>query len=271
MSKTVIMLGRHGDVISILPLLYALSQKGERNKLMVGSEFASVMDGVGYVEPLVFHGKIADIKQAAYEAGKDAIVAQVYGRFEDVKEMAFGRAGVERTQTDSFTKEAWRLAGHFDLWKTVPPLVFDKRDKVREDALVAEHIKSNKRVILLSLSGKTSPFPYPELCKRLLELEFGRRKGWQIVDISNLKAGRIYDLLALYEKAHVLVASDSAPLHLAAACPNLPVVALVNDKPNYWHGSPWKPNHIWHCRYGVFAPRATEMLEAIQSISDVVV
>lgn len=262
MSKTYIMLGRHGDVISLLPMLYALSQRGEKNKLMVGSEFASVLDGQSYVEPVVFHGKVGAIPEALKEAGPGAVSAQVFGTPEDVKVHTFGAAGFNNgNQTDSFVKEAWNLAGHFDLWATQPILLFDKRDSVREQALVQKHVHPKKRLVLVALGGKTSPFPYRELCLKLLDLEFGRRKGWQVLDISDLKADRIYDLLGLYDKAHCLVASDSAPLHLAVACPNLPVVAMVNDQPNYWHGSPWRPNHVWHCRYGDFPKRATEMLE----------
>lgn len=267
MSKTYIQLARTGDIISLLPMLYALHQRGEKNKLMVGSEFASVLDGVSWIERVVFHGKATSLAEAVKDAGPDAVSTQVFGSPDDVKAHTFDRAGLNGSQTDSFVKEAWALAGHSDLWYSQPPLVFDRRDSVREEKLVKEHIQPKKRVVLVALGGKTSPFPYRELALKLLELEFGRRKGWQILDISNLKAERIYDLLALYERAHCLIASDSAPLHLAVACPNLPVVALVNDQPNYWHGSPWRPNHIWHCRYGDFPKRCTDMLGVIEYAS----
>jgi hypothetical protein len=264
MSKTYILLGRHGDICALLPMFYALHQRGEKNRLVVSSEFISLMDGVSYIEPIVHHGKVSDLQQAMRDHPQ-ATVCQVVGPPDAIREARSRLGGLDIDQTDSHIKEAWRLAGHYDLWKSSPPLVFDRRDKVREDALVAKYIKPRSRVVLVALGGHTVPFPYADMCRKLIDLEFGRRKGWQVIDVSAIKADRIYDLLGLYEKAHVLVAADSAPLHLAAACPNLPVVALVNDQPTYWHGSPWRPNHIWQCRYADFPVRGTEMLLAIDN------
>jgi len=84
--------------------------------------------------------------------------------------------------------------------------------------------------------------------------------------LDRIKAERIFDLLGFFEKAHCLVACDSAPLHLAQACPKLPVVCLAQDKPTLWHGSAWQPNHICYIRYSDFPKRAVEMLDAIQEI-----
>jgi predicted GH43/DUF377 family glycosyl hydrolase len=44
------------------------------------------------------------------------------------------------------------------------------------------------------------------------------------------------------------------------------VVALIQDKPSLFFGSPWRPNHIFHCRYADFTKRANEMLDAISLI-----
>lgn len=98
----------------------------------------------------------------------------------------------------------------------------------------------------------------------LLKLRF---KDHLIVDLSQIKAERIYDLLGLMDKAVCLVAADSAPLHLARAS-NVPVCALINDKPILASGSVWRPNHIFHCRYSDFPHRAMEMLDAIIGIHD---
>ena len=58
---------------------------------------------------------------------------------------------------------------------------------------------------------------------------------------------------------------DSAPLHLARACPTLPVIALTNDQPILWKGSSWQPNWAWCCRYHDWPERAVEMLGAIET------
>jgi hypothetical protein len=80
------------------------------------------------------------------------------------------------------------------------------------------------------------------------------------------QAERLYDLLAIYERAALLIAIDSAPLHLAWACRQFPVFALTQDKPSLWHGSSWRPNHLWYCRYHDWPERAVEMLAAIANM-----
>ena len=94
-----------------------------------------------------------------------------------------------------------------------------------------------------------------------MELRFERK--FRVLELP--QAERIYDLLALYQRAHCLVTIDSAPLHLARACPTLPVIALTNDQPILWKGSSWQPNWAWCCRYHDWPERAVEMLGAIES------
>ena len=143
------------------------------------------------------------------------------------------------------------------------PLVFNVRESDREKEWIPKAGKRGprKKILLVSASGKTSPFPHGDLLKELLRLKF---PTWTIIDLAEIRAQKFYDLLGLYEAANVLVATDSAPLHLAYAVPTLPVVALTNDKPSLWHGSPWRPQHIFHCRYRMFVERSVEMLRAIE-------
>src|SRR5690606_30799436 len=69
------------------------------------------------------------------------------------------------------------------------------------------------------------------------------------IDISDLKAQRPYDLLALYERAQGLVAIDSFPLHLAKAVPALTTVALIVDGPSDWHRSAPRRHHSLRVLY----------------------
>ena len=146
------------------------------------------------------------------------------------------------------------------------PLVIDVRDKKREEKLLRDNgmiVRGKKKpVILLSLGGSSSPFQHAELLRQLVTTRFAATH--RILELP--KAERIYDLLAIYERAALLIATDSAPLHLAWACRKLPVFALANDKPMLWHGSSWKPNHHWYCRYGDFPTRAMEMLWEIECL-----
>lgn len=268
MTKVFVQLGKTGDIVALLPMLYALHLRGERNKLMVAQEFAGVLSGVSYVEPVIFSGHYYELSLAAdhAKAHGEVVVCQVNGPRETVAEFSQRQAGGHAT--DSFVKEAWRMAGNLPLWREAPPLVFDRRDEAREAELVEAHLPAKKRgkLMLVALGGVSSPFPYASLCLELLRLKYGRY--WTILDLADVQARRFYDLLGLYEQAKLLVSTDSAPLHLGAAVPSLPVIALVNDQPTLWHGSAWRPNHAWTCRYSEWPKRAVDMLGAIDSIGN---
>jgi hypothetical protein len=259
-------LGRLGDVLAFLPVLHAEFKNGNRCGMMVAKEFAGVLDGISYADKIEYPGQCYEIDRAmaqAWQLSPSVQCVQVAGPSELVKKFTYQPAGLEKAVTDSFTKESWRMAGRLDLWKTQPPLIIDRRDSQRESELLKDFPKK-KKVILISAGGTTSPFPYHDLLFKILQINFQPKHV--VVDLARFHAERIYDLLALYERAHCLVACDSAPLHLAHACPNLPVVALANDSPSLWHGSPWRANHIAYIRYKDFALRACEMLDAIEGI-----
>ena len=270
MTRLYLCLGRTGDILNILPLLWLDHQAGQRSQLMVAKEFAGLLDGCSYLDPVIFDGDFMELDRAVEQAktlSNDIRVCQLAGPRNTVLSEAYARIGlhVGDPQTESFSKESWRLAGRFDEWRNQPPLVFDKRDQHREALLLAK-LDTTKKMILVAVDSIDSPFKYKSLLMELLRLKFFRNHD--IVDLSSIKADRFYDLLALYEhpKTRCLIAADSAPLHLAYGASSLPVVALVQDQPTLFFGSAWRPNHVFHCRYGDFTSRAMEMLEAITKI-----
>lgn len=289
MSKLYVQLGRTGDICGILPLLYSDFKKtGEKQRLMVAKEFAGVLDGVSYVEPIIWEGHYNQLEEAAKLAdtmSKEVIVTQVNAHAVGT-ETYLASIAVEKTQdfivvpkrearamtgavTDAHNKEQWQLAGRIDDWEECLPLVFDKRSPEREAKLLRDvgitHKRGKKKpLMLVSAGGASSPFPYKDL---LMELLYGRfHDHYRILELPNCE--RIYDLLALYEHADLLIATDSAPLHLAWAVRELPVFALTQDRASngsysLWHGSAWRPNHLWYCRYHDFPKRAVQMLDAM--------
>lgn len=264
--RILVALDRLGDLINLFPLLRAEPE----TRLMALAEHAPLFTGISYSEPILFHGQFHELGKAVQEAkaiAPDVRSVTFTGDPETVKTFTFKPTGTAHATSSSFAKETWKIAGRIDLWNEQPPLIFDRRSPEREAALL-ESICPAKRgrkrkLMLVSAGGTSSPFPFRELLMTLLALKF--ESGYQIVDLAKIRAERFYDLLALYERADVLVATDSAPLHLAHAFPNLPVVALVNDKPSPWFGSPWRANHIFHCRYSEFPDRAVEMLNRIDT------
>lgn len=265
-----LLLGRHGDLLIGLPMMHAeFLATGQKQKLVVSAEYADTVSGCSYLEPIIWDGAWNDLGRAykyAQTLSKNVRVCQVAGPKHVLDKIVYG--GKFDRQTDSFECEMYRVAGAMQLWPKNLPLMFDKRDKTREGILLQQlfmdmHWKKREQpLILVSTSGFSSPFQYTELLWDLLET---RLKGYNVVDISNLKAERIYDLLGLYEKARCLIATDSAPLHLAQAV-NLPVCALIADTPTLWHGSAWRPNHISYVRYSNFPRDYRKMFEAVENI-----
>lgn len=276
MSKTWVQLGRNGDIMTILPLLWAHGDKRQgapKPRLMVAREYASLLEGVSYVEPVIFDGEAHEIARAIDGIEGEVICTQVNGPLDVVKEYVYKPAGKDRATTTSYQKEMWKIAGMLEHWGThldFPhghlPLVFDQRNKEREAKLLAKLPKSNKKLVLLASTGISSPFPFTY--KRLL-LHMLNRTKFKIVDLADFKADRLFDLLALYEQAYALVTVDSAPLHLANAVPNLPVFAFTSDKPTPWNGSSWRANHVFYCRYSDFPDRVPELIDTLEAFKPV--
>lgn len=87
--------------------------------------------------------------------------------------------------------------------------------------------------------------------------------GLEIVDLGNVRAERIYDLLGLYDHAAGLVTTDTATLHLAAAS-SIPYIAFVN---NGGAGSVPKGNCILKVRYGQVGQNLSQISQALEKIS----
>lgn len=269
-SRILIQLGKLGDVLNVLPILWADAQAGQRATLMIHRQYEGILDGVSYCDRLVWDGNPNDINGAIAEAQKhsqDVRCCQIVGDPQAVKQL-YERSGTPGASTESFQKESWRVCGRLALWKDQPPLVFDQRNREREKELLGRVGSSrNKKYLLVAVDSKTSPFPYKALLWEMLRLKF--KTGYIIVDLAEYQAERIYDLLGLYEKAWALIACDSALLHLANAVRTLPVVALAQDKPTLWHGSSWRPQFISYIRYGDFPDRAVDMLRALDQLHQI--
>lgn len=269
MDKLFVQTGKTGDILNLLPIAHLATQFGKRVGIMTCPEYAPLLDGCSYVEKVIFDGKLWQVEKAVEQAKKlcsHVHVTQVNGPREVINKFAYEPAGQKQCVTDSFDRESWKLLGLLDEWGK-HPLLFDQRDKEREEKLLPEPYQrkagKKKKLILVAPDSVSSPFPYRALLMELLTLKY---PNWHIVNLCDIRAERFYDLLGLYEIAHCLITVDTAHLHLARAVPSLPVMALVQDTPTYWHGTAWRPSHHFHCRYGDFPKRALEMFTAIGNI-----
>ncbi len=261
-KRCFLILGRAGDVLNILPLCRRdFGETGERPLLVVAEAFASLLEGVNYVECFPFAGKFEDVAGAyrfaeniAAKRGAQVVCAQIYGE----------RLACAET-CSSFMRESWAQVPGAPAWGTLP-LEFDNRDHDREAAVKAQLLarSGGKPYVLIALNGTSSPFaPAGELARYLR----GKLGGdFDFVDISGFIAPRFFDLLATFAGAHCLVTIDAGPLHLAHATPNLPVVAFITREPSLWHGSAWRPAHVGRFFYdeapGCFAAVAHAVANA---------
>ena len=266
-SKITVQLGASGDVLAILPLLHQdFLKTGERQKLMVAKDYAPILEGCSYIDPIIFDGHYSELKKAleyAKELSKDVQSSQVVGPIEVIASQIYGKDYDQTKMCDSFQKESWRVLGRLDEWRLQYPLFFDKRDKRRERKFIPKHMDS-KPWILVSTEGKSSPFKFKELLWKTLET---LKDEFYLIDLDELKADRFFDLLGLMGNynTYCIVAIDSGILHLAHAVQK-PVVALIADSPTMWHGSAYRPNHIRNVRYSVFPEMACSILDRIRAI-----
>lgn len=242
--------GRYGDIIHVLPAIREYVQRtGERVRMTVAEEFATVLEGCSYIEghaaPCPWQ-KVQDIlgyARSRFPMDNFQVVA-CYGH-----EYSCGY------QTWSFLRESWRLT-ECPAPPETQPLVFDRRNPQRELELYRSlRINPNKPFILACVSGKSSPFPQGA---QLLQDVLNARPDCQLVDISTLRADRVYDLLGLFEKAEALVTIDTMHLHLSAAVPTLRVFAFICNGPTKWNRTDWRPQQVWRCTYLEYTDRRAE-------------
>lgn len=253
-----IMLGRAGDILCILPVLKEEADRiGKPVKMVVSAEFRGLLDGCSYIEPIVFEKDFRLSAHAYNWAVRQFPEYRVINCAVCAEDMRIDQKGW------SFDRDIW-----INTKIPVPPhgskfgfLLFDNRSAEREEMLKKRYISFNKKNVILALEGHSSPFFWgpelkQELAKRLPNVNF--------IDISSIRAERLYDLLGLYEEADAIIAIDSAPLHLAAACTTT-TIALVTDQNTMWHQSSWKPHHKLRIPYSDVIKKIDDIISVIST------
>jgi hypothetical protein len=246
----IVQLGRFGDIINVLPIARHIAENYAKPKWMVSREFASVLEGVSYVEPLVVDLRNDQIKEAMSVARRDfrnVIQTQIWGLGYSTEKLC-----------PSYNMESWRSAGLLSKFKdpTWFPW-FDRRDAEREMLLRTKLSFEGKPLLLVNVTSSTSsPFPQgPDVLAKIVE-RWG--KQFAVVNMADLKLHRIFDVLGLMDVAVCVVSIDTALLHLAAAS-HVPVVALTNPKP--WLGTVCRCNCVKSFTYD----EALADFEAVQN------
>lgn len=248
-----VQLGRLGDIINVLPLMWAETRAGRKANLMVSKSYFPILDGTSYVNPVIWEGDFGDLRGA---------LASQQNKWQDIKTtQVYGHGMSFPHHTSSFLHESYNQVGRAgDFGKL--PLIFDRRDYQREKVLV-QKVTSKKPFVLVACNGISSPFQHGGELKQLLTREFGNQ--FDIIDLSTIFAHRFYDLLGLFDKARCLVTIDTGHMHLARAS-KVPVVALVTNGPTPWHSSAPLEGQILRVMYNDFKTRQSEIVSAIGNI-----
>lgn len=244
-DTVLISLGRSGDVLNSLRAVPLLNAKYGRITFMVARDFAGVLDGVNYCNVEVFDGIFEDINGAL------GIARQKYIRI--INAAVYGHNFSVNRTAESFCVESWQNMGLQHAYHETP-LIFDNRDTAREAKLIA-NIPTEKPWLLFNTSGNSSPFQFTGQLRQQLRKW---RDRFEIIDLGLVKAERIYDLLAFYDRAALLISTDTATLHLAAAS-KVPTIGLITDKPSMWHGAAPTGNCPLKIRYSDYPRRAEEV------------
>jgi hypothetical protein len=246
-----IQLGRFGDIILLLPALkYLADTTGVRPKLICSNEYASVLEGVSYVDaiPLPVHWymgmpKAREFAQKNFGGGR---VLQCHGH----------QWGIELKKWPNFMVSMIDRTGvPLELFNALP-LVFDLRNAVREKEAVPK--TQEKPYLLINTLGVSSPFHHtPKIFSILKHL----RNRVVLIDMSRIKCHRIYDLLGPIDKAVGMITTDTATLHLAHGSPR-PYIALTVDG---WCSSTPRGNCQLEVKYSQFMGSLSSIVRTVES------
>lgn len=258
-----VVLGRYGDLMILMPGWKAIYDDTKiKPVVIVSREFAPIFDGVSYVQPHPLNVNCYTGVQAAIQTGikhyGNCIVPKWWDDprhkpppiipepwFETVNLRHNGKTWkIPAKDWDSYQTSQWEHAGFTRQQMMEWPLVFDRRSQAREKDLALRVFKTDKPKLLYNMGGTTSPIP-GQWHRSIREVIARCSNKYECVDLGHVKAPRIYDLLGLYDRAAVMLTSDTSTLHLAAAS-KLPFVALIA---NGGSGSVPRGNCVLKVRY----------------------
>lgn len=235
----VVELGRYGDIIAILPFLQLVHETYKTPHLMVSAEFASLLEGVSYCKVVSVPLKNEQLGMAMSMAKKTFEIV--------IRGQIWGHGHTQVRMCESYNQESFREIGmlhRFDDKTFIP--YFDRRDAAREEALKKSIFKTDKQKILVNVSRGTSS-PCPQCVSLLAEIEKVWGDQCEVINLAEIQAHRLYDVLGLFEEAALLVSLDTSFIHLCTAT-NIPVIAILNSKP--WAGTKVRGNNlVWSFDY----------------------
>lgn len=265
----IVNLAKYGDLVCLLPALkWVHDNTGRKPRVVVSEKFANIFDGVSYVEPVPVQYEwpkgTTEAKHWAVKEFGSCIVPQFWNDRDTTVSPPLGRTqislngkiwNVDQNVWPNYMAAMWGVLGFSKEDMRKMPLVFDQRDMQRERELVDRYLSKTKPTILVNFKSGSAPFPYePELMKAI------RSKTIDIVDLQQVKAHRVYDLIGLMDAAAGVITVSTATLHLAAAS-RTPYIALTED--SWSHAEP-KGNVALNIKYAQAKNRVNEIVTKVR-------
>jgi len=246
-----IQLGRFGDIILLLPAMkYIADHTAEIPKMIVAQDYASVLEGVSYVEPIPlkvhWYMGMPEARRYAKTHFGGGTVLQCHGH----------EWGINLKQWPSFMISMLDRTGvPLHLFHDLP-LVFDKRNTLREAAAAPK--TNGKPFILINTVGVSSPFPHGhKIFTALAHL----KDRVALIDMGRIRCHRIYDVLGIMDRAIGTITTDTATLHLAHGSPR-PYIALTVDG---WCTSTPRGNCKLEIKYSRFLSSLAAIVDEVES------
>jgi len=276
-KKTFLMLGKYGEICNILPMLWYIARTETRPTLIVSKIYSDILDGVSYVDKVVFpYGPqhLSEAQEFAHGIDPDFIPIMAKGVL------------FQHRLTNNYLLEPWARAGYLDYYGL--PLIFDRRDHEREVELVKKVNDLGKPIILISNWSVDAPIAHPEQLITKIKSRFPEAN---VIDLREVRAEKFHDLLGLIQASQVLVTVDNSILQLAEAVAT-PIIALAQSDRHAWSGEPgggrdyyagrdmnsnsplyWatpkRPSHKYYCLYGTYhSKNASEREKMMMEISN---
>lgn len=254
MPSSFIQLGKMGDIMIVLRALRIWYERtGVKPRLIVAQDFSRLLEGVSYIErhTVPFHwwkGLGTARSYAETQFGAEATVIQCRG----------DSWSIDESQWPCFHVSMWDRAGVPLSEIRTAPLVFDLRNYERESQIAAQFIAHGRPTLLYNFEGISSPLKAAADIKTELNQY---RDRYQLVNLGPIRTPFLFDLLGLYDRAAVLVTSDTSTLHLAAAS-KVPVIAYTQDG---WGSSIPAQNCICEIKYREAGQSMERLREALRS------
>jgi len=239
-----IQLGRFGDILNILPAVEHFANNDSRPTLVVAEAYKSIAESIAYADVLALPVDFSQWSTAKAQA-------QIQGKFSRIiSSQVYGHGVTGNRSTDSFCLDSFKQAGYLKQYEEgfLDSILIDKRNEEAEAKLL-ESFPSETPLVLINTQGTSSPFK--NSAELLADVHAAVGEHATIVDLSTVRAERFTDLLGLYDRATLLVTTDTGTLHLAGAS-TVPYIALVTDSPTPWHGALCRGNCLLRVRYSNF-------------------